>query len=390
MSTRGIVAVIEHDGWRGFEIQGDAYPDGAGAELLRRLAALGLEATCKRIVSATLFPAMKDKATPASMHLRGDLAWAYMIDPSQRELRVYHEGAVSSPDAPKLFGTWGKVATHTIAADGSCTPPEMAVELPVPWPLLRVDDSWDPREGLTVDAARDQQQSDGEATARLATRRRIERDCKDAKLRVEDFYVRLEAIVVARLLRSPWGDLRPRRVYIERRWTSTSKYWSLSLDGTMLAYPPAGWGRSQEGSLFLDGGEITSLTLFVEPSHEAELDVQPDAVIDDPVVRDILRTAIHGSSWFFQMLDLLRARQLPDGRGEDLERMAQSPRDATDWQVFVHADGRVWAIRPSTKGFQLRLGDPDDDPVFKDRAGTAADLATLIDAQLADGFVRRP
>jgi hypothetical protein len=105
------------------------------------------------------------RATPETHSTRGDLAWAYIIDPATRELRVYHEGAVASADAPKLFGTWGRVAMHAIQADGSCTPPEITVTLPEPWPRLRVDPTWNPAEGLSLGAEREQRDSDAEATA---------------------------------------------------------------------------------------------------------------------------------------------------------------------------------------------------------------------------------
>jgi hypothetical protein len=371
--------------WSGFEIQADAHPEWAGAELLRLLRVHGLVESCRRTTAARLFNNMHLRASPATHSMRGDLAWAYMIDPATRELRVYHEGAVASVDAPALLGTWGRVAVHTIHPDGSCTPPEMTVKLPEPWPLLRVDATWDPAEGLSLGAERAQRDSDAEATARLATRRRIVRDCVATSLDVDDFYSRVEQLLTERFLREPWGERSPGHVYIERQWTSGSKYWSLALDGTTLMYPPAGWGRAETG---IPNPDVEGIVLFVEPDRKLELDVHRDRLVVDPIVRSILRTAIHAVPWVFAMLDLVRARQVPDPRGEELERLAQSPRDASDWQVFEHPDGRIWSIRASAKGYQLRLGDPADDPLFKERAGKAADMTELIDAQLSDGFVR--
>ena len=56
------------------------------------------------------------------------------------------------------------------------------------------------------------------------------------------------------------------------------------------------------------------------------------------------------------------------------------------------SDGRVWAIRATKTGYQLRLGDPADDPVIKERPSRTTDneIVRLVSEQLADGFVQQP
>lgn len=59
--------------------------------------------------------------------------------------------------------------------------------------------------------------------------------------------------------------------------------------------------------------------------------------------------------------------------------------------MFHHPDGRIWAIRAAKGGYQLRLGDPKDDPVIKERPSRTTDveILRLVGEQLADGFVRQ-
>lgn len=90
------MAVVEGDSWAGFEIQADAYPEWAGAALLRALREHGLDDVCRKIREARLFPAMRERATAASHAERGDLTWVYVIDPERKKLRVYCTGPVAS------------------------------------------------------------------------------------------------------------------------------------------------------------------------------------------------------------------------------------------------------------------------------------------------------
>jgi hypothetical protein len=95
-------------------------------------------------------------------------------------------------------------------------------------------------------------------------------------------------------------------------------------------------------------------------------------------------SALPTEQWFFALLDLLRARYVPEPRREDLERLARPGSLEADWRVLRHPDGRVWSIRKSNTGFQLRLGAPDDDPVFKERVG---DMDALVAEQIGRAHV---
>jgi hypothetical protein len=352
MSTRGIVAVVDNNSWSGFEIQADAYPEWAGVEVLRLLREHGLDEFCRRTREARLFAKMTVRATPTSHSGRGDLEWAYLVDPIGRKLRVFKEGAVISAHAPKLTGKWGEVAVHDLADDGGCQPPSMNVKLPVPWPLLPVVDTWE------LD---DPKQTDAYATARLENRRKIERDCTAAGLEVAFFIQQLESAFA-----DAFG-VATTRAFIAMEWTSDSFYWSVQLAGIEVRYPATTWCRT--GAVQGDAIEV-----FVEPDRSVEIDVSYEAIAERASVRaglrEILVSALPRTGWLFWFFDLVRARAVPDLRGEALERMALPPSLADDWDAFTHPDGRVWSIRRSKTGYQLRLGDPTDDPIFKQRTAS--------------------
>jgi hypothetical protein len=374
MGTRGIIAVVAGGAWRGFEVPLDAGPDVAGVALLAALRTHGLVATRERIREARLVPRLRERAAPETHDARGDLQWAYFLEATT--LRVFRKGLVASPNAPSLSGSWEEVSTHTIAVDGTATPPGFQIEERAPWPLIPIDDSWDPTEGPVL--SDDTRVSDTEALARLETRRRFARHCAETDLALDEAHRLLEALVIERLVQAP-------RVYVCRQWTADSKYWTTQLGDRTLVYAPPGWGRDRAiVTETTDGVTREALTLYAD-GRQAEVEIQRSVWPAGPLT-SVLRTAFLGPQWIFSIFDLLRARANPDGRGEVLERKKQSPEQATDWEVYAHPDGRVWSIRPSTKGFQLRLGDPDDDPVFKDRAGSPA---AAITEQLAEGFVRR-
>lgn len=374
MATRGLVIVVDDVGsWRGFELVADAGPAESGAQLIAALKTYGLAASAERIRGARLMPRMRDRAEPETHGTRGDLSWIYVVDPAARELRVFRHGLVASPNAPGLPGRWEEISKHAIGTDGTATPNTITFEERAPWPEIPVDDTWDPTEGLVLDRAATERFTDTEATARLETRRRFARAKGDAK--------KLEDLVHEMLFRKPWDGKPPERVYVTRRWTIGSKYWATPIGGSTLIYAPAGWGRDSIRS-YDDDRE--TLTLFAD-GREVEVDIHRSAWPAGPLTA-ALKSAFVGPHWMFSVFDLVRAVRFPDLRGEALERMKQTPQDATDWAVYVHPDGRVWSIRPSTKGYQLRLGDPDDDPIFKDRAGSPE---TAVEEQLADGFIRR-
>lgn len=375
------MAVVQGDSWAGFEIQADAYPEWAGAALLRALREHGLDDVCRKIREARLFPTMRDRATASSHAERGDLTWVYVIDPERRKLRVYCTGAVASAHPLALRGSWREVSAHDVTDEGRCQPMTMMVKLTPPWPLLRVADTWD----LT-----DPKETDRHAAARLESRRKIERDCAAAGLTAAEFVQQLER-AFAEALTASFGPEPVRRVYVAMECTSESYYWSVQLGGLELRYPGSAWSRWN--AVERDGGEGQSLRLFVEPDRRATLDARPEAIIAHAAeragLREVLISALPRAGWFFWFFDLVRARAIPDPRGEALERATTPPALADDWEVFTHLDGRIWAIRRSKNGFQLRLGDPSDDPIFRDRVASAAGYQDLVQSQLSAGFVRQ-
>ena len=378
MSTRGIVArEVDDDAWIGFEIPADAYPEWAGAEVLRLLRACGLAEFCRRTREARLFPKMHVRATLASHETRGDLQWAYFIDPRRRTLRVFSRGIVASTHAPKLAGRWGEVAVHELTDDGGCQPPTMNVTVPVPWPLFPVTNTWE----LT-----NSKETDAHAVARLENRRKLERDSAAAGLETSEL-IRSIASTIADTLTAPFGRDRERRVFIAMEWTSDSFYWSVQLGDLEVRYPATAWSRT--GAVASDATGAQRVGVFAEPDGTATIDMQYDAIVERSRERAILVSALPRAGWLFWFFDVVRAHAIPDLRGEELERQALPPRLADDWETLVHPDGRIWSIRRSKTGYQLRLGDPADDPIFKERTATPSDYDVLVREQLAEGFARR-
>ncbi len=383
MSTRGIIAVVDGDRWKGFEVRADAQPDGVGVMLVKIIQELGFDVACTRARTASLFQKMRDKADQTSYANRADMQWIYFLDPVAKTLRAFYSGARQEAGAPTLPGAWTQGALLQFHADGTSTPPELVVDLPWQWPLIRVDDAWDLGKELVPSAV---SREDSAATVRLATRRRIERECTAAGWTLDDFWKRVTAILTSRFFQAPWSE-PARRVYVTSDWTANTVLWDMTLDAGVLVYPAGMWERDH--AIETDGTTREVVKLFAEPNTVA-VDIDRATLTGtDATLQAILRTALHGPTWLFDLLDALRARTVPDPRGEELERLALKPRDADDWQVFVHPDGRMWSIRLSTNGYHLRIGAPDDEPVFKERRATEAQLDELIREQLAEGFVRR-
>ena len=245
--------------------------------------------------------------------------------------------------------------------------------------------------GVSIDAAwdargwrDDETVNDTAARIRLGTRRRIARDCAAAGWTVPLFVLHATEMVTEAVMRAPWGAPAS-RVHVMHDWTEHSKAWLSSPTGD-LVYPAGAWERGTAVST--DGTVREALWLYAS-GRKVEVAIDRGALTTDARMGSILRTALHGATWMFDLIDALRAESVPDPRGEALERMMQSPHEASDWQVFVHPDGRMWSIRQASDGYHLRIGAPDDDPVFKERRGRRAELDALIREQLAEGFVRR-
>jgi hypothetical protein len=390
MSTRGIVAVQAEGAWSGFEIKADAYPDGAGVKVLKLLAELGLEEFCQRTVQARLFSGMRERASAATHGDRGDLSWVYLVRPATRTLEVWCQGMLEeTPGGLGLSGRWGEVGRHHIGADGTVTPPKMQVVLPAPWPFFRVGAAWEESEFK-------------HGRSRLETRRRVDRECASSGLSVQAFLDLVSHAICETLFSAPWTGRRSpspmSRVYVPFLWSPTEDVnWSVRLAGLEIFYPPPArrWNLVRTD---IEGGE--SLEFWTADDATAVVDVRRSEIVKvlgdraEPIF-NLLITAL-ASDWIFAFFDLVRATQIEDRQGDQAEAAATEAVDREHgrlpWRVFRHPDGRVWAIRPVAAGYQLRLGEPADDPVLKDRPTKTpdAEIARLISEQLADGFVQQP
>lgn len=355
MGTRGIVAVVDGSSWRGFYLQLDAYPEGLGQQLLDALRTHGVTKTAQRIRDAQLVSDGRERATPATFGRNGDLAWFYLLDEAHGVLRVFSGGVTASPNAPAGFEhcVWREVATIATAS----LPQKLKVERPPPWTQLAVLSGWDA--------------DDRAAAMRLDVRRRVARDAKS----VDAVHQSFERLLVDAFTKAPWKKPLGAQLFITREWTKSSAWLVVRLGGIAVHYAADEWGRHDSGKL----------ELFQPPNEYAEVNCTREALFGvEPALIDLLTSAFPSRHTLFAVRDFLRSRQVPDDRGEEAERLALPAQLADDWRVFTHADGRVWSIRKSATGFQLRLGAPDDDPVFKDRSG---DLSAVIAEQLADGFI---
>lgn len=387
MSTRGIVAVSNTlGGWTGFEVRTDAFPAWAGVEVFRHLRELGLAEFCKRTRSARLFPNMRERATQETHGNRTDISWIYLIDREQKVLRIFGLWPIPAANAPKIPGSWGEIAVHQIEDDGHCNPESIDLAIPAPWPHLPVDDAWCSGQDHAAE-------SDRSAAIRLAVRRQVGSELAKAGLSPEAARTGIVHILGEIVSGANWQGESPKdRIYVAMPWMKGSMYFRVDIGGIELLYPSPGVARVRALQAPAMGQEI--ITFYAaDPPRTAEIDLGHAAIKatlkkSDALLR-ILLASLPTAGWFFALCDLHRATQVQDPRGEVFERLGQSAETASDWLVFDHPDGRVWSVRASTKGYQLRLGKPDEEPVFKERAGSTADLTRIIDEQRAEGFVPR-
>lgn len=368
MGTRGIVAVAEGGSWRGFYKHLDSYPEGVGEALLAALRKHGLQKTVEKIRAARLIDGSNTRATPAEFADNGDLEWFYLLDPATGALKVFTGGLRNSPTAPIGFHhlVWREVAQFEVAANGATKPSTMNFKVAGPWLEIPVLDGW-PKD-------------DTAAATRLDVRRRLERDAVASGLTPAGLYELYEHALSEAFFHAPWAAPANPNLYLPAQWGPESTWLTVSLAGLRVHYASAAYARI----------DAPQLMLFCAPDLECVLPHTRDDFFKHAaqprVLHAISISALPTERWLYALLDALRARHVPDPRGEELLRLATPARLADDWRVFVHADGRIWSIRPSAGGFQLRLGAPDDDPVFKERKG---DMKALIAEQLADGFVER-
>jgi hypothetical protein len=100
VSSRGIIAAVERGAWERFELRADASPGWAGTELVRLLKKWGLAESIERVRAGTFLKGHSGRASVASHGARGDLEWAYTIEPEARRVRVFCPGPRSAADAP--------------------------------------------------------------------------------------------------------------------------------------------------------------------------------------------------------------------------------------------------------------------------------------------------
>lgn len=389
MSTRGILAVEQDGAWKGFYIRSDAYPAWAGAELFTALKANGFAGTCAKVEGARLFEGMRERATPTTHANRGDLEWIYFLKPATKTVHVYAQGAFGASLAlPGLRGTWAEMSVHTVTNEGRIDPPELKVEFPVPWPHFPVAEGW--KEATTE-----------QAYVRLDTRKRIARDCDAAGLTVNGFLELVGHAICEAIFQAEWKGTRSdgplTRVYVPFRWSTGSVNWRVRLGSLEVLYPPPG---PRGNIVHTDSTGAERIGVWAPGGAEAAVEIRRSQVTralgpNAKAAYDILMSAVPSVDWVLAFFDQVRALQVPDGEadaaGAVVFEAASREQGLLPWQVFHHPDGRIWAIRAAKNGYQLRLGDPKDDPVIKERPSRTTDveILRLVGEQLADGFVRQ-
>ena len=260
-------------------------------------------------------------------------------------------------------------------ADGTPSAPAFAfVEPRLPPTRTNILPGWQPSY-LEADAARTE------------TRSRVERDCANADLPAAVFVGAVAHAVATTFSQAEWeGKAAPlTRVCVPLG----GDFWSVRLGALEVCYPPPN-GRGRLVDTNIDGSE--TLTVFSQDEGVAKIDIRRSAVARQVTeerarVGNVLMSALHPPEWIFRFLDLARALQVPEAVAAPA-----APFIRPAWKVFRHPDGRVWAIRPGGPGYLLRLGDPADEPVVKERKSThaSAEISRLITEQRADGFVPAP
>ena len=223
---------------------------------------------------------------------------------------------------------------------------------------------------------------------RLDVRRRVERDCAAAGLTVPGLIKLVSQALSETFFHAAW-EKRPPAPLTRVIIPAGDVAWSVKVGEFEVLYLPA----PERGNLVHTRIEGDELLKVATPENEwAELDIRRSLVTralgeHGKPVYDLLISALPASEWIFAFLDLARGETVPDPIDAAPAAVPEAP-----WKVFLHPDGRVWAIRKGLDRYLLRLGARDDDPVFKERPSTRpdAEINRLITEQFRDGFLARP
>lgn len=387
MSTPGGIGVYLQPGalpanvkerpWRGVYHHWDGYPDGLGQELLARVQRFqgNLPLVVKQVVDAaprgwsSLAKNEKMDGLPVSPGETGNTCYVYLFDVAARRLDVFATHSEAEGE---------RCGSVTFAADGTVSAGKLLEREPPPkWLRAPVDPGW----GGSADA---------DLAARADVARRVERDAAAAGLTTLGFIELMTHAVTETFFAAAWPEgTGPLRHLLFRGSWGVNVFWRVKLGEVLVDYPTP----SERAELIErpDGSEL--VTAHDEGGRSVEVDVRR-AVVTLPlgerskVLSNILLSALPSAKWLYAFFDLARATQVPDSLSVQVPAApSQSP-----WRAFHHPDGRRWAIRAGGKGYLLRLGDPSDDPVIKERPSKSvdADIEALIAEQLADGFVSQP
>jgi len=386
MATPGAIGVYLSNGpvpervnkraWRGVYHHWGGQPDDLGAELIASVArAKGdLAAVVRELIDAapngwaSLAEGRQlEDLTSVGPEDTGNVAYAYVFDLGARRLDAFATHADASGE---------RGGSVFFRADGTCASDGFAfVEPPAPPAPVTIHFQWQPA-------------GPEHAAARAETRLRVERDCANANLPVDTFLELASRAIVEAFTRADWeGKAAPlRSVFMPR----AGDFWRVRLGELDVHYPLPDCRRDAVRT-DIDGNE--TLTAFSQDEAYAKLDVRRSAIArrvtgeHQARVGNVLLSAVHPPAWIFSFFDLVRATQIPDEGPKPAAPMTKPP-----WKVFRHSDGRVWAIRPGGPGYLLRLGEPTDDPVIKERQSkdVPGDIARLIAEQRADGFIAAP
>ncbi|MDP1826287.1 MAG: hypothetical protein Q8L48_23670 [Archangium sp.] len=387
MSTPGGIGVYLESGaapanvkdraWRGVYHHWDGQPDGLGEELLARVLRFkgNLPQVVKQVIDAaprgwsSLLNNEKTDGLPVSPKDTGNTCYVYLFDVGARRLDVFATHSEAEGE---------RCGSVTFAADGAMSAGRLLEREPPPkWLRAPVDPGWGGS-------------SDADVSVRADVARRVERDATEAGLTTLGFIELMTHAVTETFFAATWPEgTGPLRHLLFRGAWGVNVFWRVRLGEVIVDYPTP----SERADLVSrpDGGEL--VTLHDERGGSVQVDVRR-AVVTLPlgaratVLSNILLSALPSAQWLYAFFDLARATQIPDSLAVKVPAAAsQAP-----WSVFHHPDGRRWAIRAGGTGYLLRLGDPSDDPVIKERpTKTAArEICALIAEQVSDGFVQQP
>lgn len=370
---------IDAKSWGGFHVDWE-FPESAAATLLDRISGLhgDLPRVAQAIREAALFPTGGYKPLTPS-ELDAGHAWGFLLEVERRQVRVFRRGARSpQPNAPLGLESYDELMQLPIAANGDA--PNFR-ELSF-WSRCNVIPGW-------YRSVLDEQKAAllrAETLDRYHLRGEVVKACEVASLPVDELRAQLVLGFEHLLTSAPWPGEPPKRLLMELPSAGSSLgldlYWAFEFGGLELRY-----GVTSYRGLFPASAD-ERIAFWAEcPSRRVEIATSREALLSHletdaaKWLRPVLAAFPKAPRWLFSALDFVRSFTVPSEADTLLA-----------WRSYVHPDGRHWAVRVTSEGYELRFGveDPDDPPLIRARRSEnpEAEADGLVREQLAEGFVQ--